>query len=218
MDSIQRMETTMTTTTSSTGRLGRIARMLPVAGLVVTMGLGQADALSAQARRGVRPDAPPRAERMERPRADAPRADRAGPGMRGERPGADARRGPGERGPGTRGPAMLVRMKDRLGLTDDQVSRLEALQRDVFETGDRVFDEQVALRRSVRDGDITVDDVRARRQELAEARRAAMTGMHDAIEAILTDEQRETIADLRDSARVRRDAPRGRRPAPRIGR
>lgn len=114
---------------------------------------------------------------------------------------AVAQRGPrGDRGPGMApggGVEMLMRMRTRLELTDEQVERLDAIRRESVERRAAHRAEMDELRSQVAAGERTREELR----EAMEARREAARAMRDAqrerVEAVLNEAQLQQVEVMR---------------------
>ena len=115
-------------------------------------------------------------------------------GGRGMRAGADR----GARG----GVEMVMRMRDRLELTDEQIQRLDQIRSEVVQRRNAHRQEMDELRSRVMAGEMEADELR----EVARARREASeeirTQTRERVEAVLTDAQRETLEELGGRARA----------------
>jgi len=93
-------------------------------------------------------------------------------------------------------PEALLRMREELGLTEQQVTRLEALRREGLAARRDQMAEMMELRSQLQAGQITREQVRERVQARAEARRSAAEQRPvDRAREVLTDQQRLRLAE-----------------------
>lgn len=99
--------------------------------------------------------------------------------------------------------SLLVRAKEKLGLTDEQVAEIRAaLQSErssMKDLGSRLREARTELRAAIRSTDATEQSVRAAAARLADVQADAAVErmiLHAKISPILTAEQREKIAQL----------------------
>lgn len=120
---------------------------------------------------------------------------------------AEAQRGPrGPRGmgPGVRGPGveMIMRLRERLGLSEDQIQQLDQIRQEAVQRRTAHQAEMEELRSSVRAGQTEATELR----ELVQQRQEAAQGIRDAererVEAVLTEDQRTELENLRTQARA----------------
>lgn len=120
-----------------------------------------------------------------------------------------AQRGPrGERGPAFHGDGdgpgleMIMRMRERLELTEDQIAQLDAIRQETVARRTAHRAEMDELRSQVRAGQLEREALR----EAMEARRETAEAMRDAtrerVDAILTEAQREELDTLRREGRA----------------
>lgn len=125
--------------------------------------------------------------------------DRA-PGARAEarmdRIGRAARDG------GAPGVEGILRMRNQLELTDDQVARLDALRSERVQERAAISSEMAELRSQLRAGTLDRAEARQRRSSAVEARRASAEQARSEVESLLTDEQRETVQQLQAQRRA----------------
>jgi len=119
---------------------------------------------------------------------------------------ATAQRGPrGDRGPGFaqrgQGVEMIMRLRDRLELSEEQLEELDQLRKESVERRTAHQAQMEELRSRVVAGEMTREELR----EIARARRegaeAVRTQQRERVEAILDDEQRQELETLRAQAR-----------------
>lgn len=106
----------------------------------------------------------------------------------------------------------ILRLRDRLSLTEDQVARIKEAQGTDREARDAFRLETRGLRDRLRDEEITRGQFR---EELEGRRSTVADGMityRETLEGILTDEQRSQMREIRREANRRRGV-RGGRPA-----
>ncbi len=120
---------------------------------------------------------------------------------------ADAQRGPrGPRGfaPGVRGQGveMIMRLRQRLGLSEEQIQQLDEIRQEAVQRRTARQAEMEELRSSVRAGQMEAAELRElvqQRQEAAEGIRAAE---RERVEAVLTEDQKAELENLRSQARA----------------
>ena len=109
------------------------------------------------------------------------------------------RRGPsmrGMEGPPAGGVEAILRMRDRLELTDDQVAQLDAIRRGNVQRRTAEMTEMTELRSRLAAGLIQRSDVMAAMEDRREAARGQGEQRGERLESILTDEQRESLRRL----------------------
>lgn len=106
------------------------------------------------------------------------------------------------RGSGAPGVEAVLRLRDRLELSDDQVARLDALRSERVAEGATVASEMAELRSQLRAG--TLDRAQAREimRVAAEARRASAEETRIEVEGLLTEQQRATVEQLQAQRRA----------------
>jgi Spy/CpxP family protein refolding chaperone len=140
------------------------------------------------------------------------RADRDGPGGPGGRGGPGfGRGGPGFGGPGMGGPAGmdLLRLRERLGLTDDQVARLREIR-------EQLAEENRPLLQQLRDSGERPRGPDAQNNPIVQQIRANVEEAAAQMKAVLTAEQTAQLEELRERMRERMEE-RGERRGPRGG-
>ena len=108
---------------------------------------------------------------------------------------------------------LIIRLRDRLSLSEEQVERIKEAQRSDRETRDALRLETRGIRDQLRDEEITRREFR---EEMAGRRAAEVDGMmayRESLEGILTDEQRSQMQTLRRRANRGRGVRRNMRPA-----
>ncbi len=105
----------------------------------------------------------------------------------------------------------LLRMRERLELTDEQLTQLEELRVAALELRKTRMAEMMDLQSRRRAGDLEREEWRDVMAERREANRTQSAQQREQITAILTDEQRDRITSLRPQlAAARRGARAGR--------
>jgi hypothetical protein len=121
---------------------------------------------------------------------------------------ADSLRGPGAEG--------ILRLKDQLSLTADQVKRLDQLREEVVKQRTAHMAQMEELRSKLRAGEIKPEDLRTQMQAQRDATASVRTQQIQRAQAVLNDAQRQKIDELQAQARAfrmgRRSAMRGGRP------
>jgi hypothetical protein len=125
-----------------------------------------------------------------------PRGDRP---VRGDRVVEQARPA---RGSGAGAVERLLRLRDRFELTEDQVSRLDALRSEVVAQRGQSTAELEELRSQLRAGTLDRSEARARMQALREDRRAMVDRSRAAVEDILDDEQKAEMEAIQAQRRA----------------
>ncbi len=107
----------------------------------------------------------------------------------------------------------IIRLRDRLSLSEEQVERIKEAQRSDREARDALRLETRGMRDRLRDEEITRREFR---EEMADRRAAEVDGMmayRETLEGILTDEQRSQMQNLRRRANRGSGVRRNMRPA-----
>ncbi len=132
---------------------------------------------------------------------------------------ANAQRARGTRGMRSAGVESLLRMRERLELSDGQIAQLEEVRGTALEQRKARAVELLDLQSRWRAGELDRDEWRGLMAERREASREQSVQEREQISGILTDEQRERAASLRSQrAGPRRGARAGRfRNGPRPG-
>lgn len=148
-------------------------------------------------------------------------------------PGMGLRGGPGAGGPGEGGPrrhhmragrpgmpGYFLGLRDELGLTEDQVNKLETLKSETekrtVQTRADLRVAQIELRDLLRQDDVAMNDVNPQIDKIASLRAEMLRTLVESrlnAREVLTAEQREKLDALKHSHRPRRD----RRESPRDG-
>lgn len=111
-------------------------------------------------------------------------------------------------------PEVLLRMKEQLGLTEAQVTRLEALRQEGVTAQRNRMAERLEMQSKLRAGAITPEQLREQRQARAgQGPTAGQQALGERVRAVLTDQQRirlaeQQVAQLRRRLEARQ-APRG---------
>jgi hypothetical protein len=118
---------------------------------------------------------------------------------------ADSLRGPGPEG--------VLRLKDRLSLTDDQVKRLDQIRADAVKQRTQHMAQMQELRSKVMAGELKPEDARKQLQAQRDATAQWREQQGQRVRGVLNDTQKQKIADMRARARAfamgRRSAMRG---------
>jgi hypothetical protein len=121
---------------------------------------------------------------------------------------ADSLRGPGAEG--------ILRLKDQLALTDDQVKRLDQLREEVVKQRTAHMAQMEELRSKLLAGEIKPEDLRTQMQAQRDATASVRAQQLQRAQGVLNDAQRQKIDELQAQARAfrmgRRSAMRGGRP------
>jgi len=117
------------------------------------------------------------------------------------------------RGGGAPGVEGILRMRERLELTEDQVARLDALRSERVEQRTLAAHEMNELRSQLRAGTIERTEAMERMRTAREARAGQAEQDRAAVEALLSENQRATLEQLQAQRRAfeagRRSALRG---------
>jgi Spy/CpxP family protein refolding chaperone len=131
----------------------------------------------------------------------------------------DAQRGPrGPRGlgPGMRGQGVeaIMRLRERLGLSEDQIQQLDQIRQESVQRRTAHRAEMEELRSRVMAGQMEAAELRQLAQERQEAAQGTREAQRERVEAVLTDDQKAELENLRSEARAfqrgRRSVIRGR--------
>lgn len=125
--------------------------------------------------------------------ATATLAAQPGPRARGEGPGLGAE--------------GLLRMRERLALTEEQVNRLRALRDERLNEQRTRMGQLMELRSRFRSGDLSAEEFRAAREEAVKGVRERRQATAEQLRGLLTDEQRNRLHEARRELRqaVRRE-------------
>ncbi len=128
----------------------------------------------------------------------APRAERPA------RPDRPERVGPA--------PETVLRLREQLGLSPDQVTRLETIRRQNLEARRARMAERMDIRSRVQAGSLTREEARLMVAERMGAAAGSATEVRDRVNGVLTEAQRERVTNLRRGAMMmqRGQAMRGR--------
>ncbi len=140
----------------------------------------------------------PTTVQAQRPGGQGPGA-RQGQGMRGD---AMQHRGPRagmQRGGGVEG---IMRMRERLDLTEDQVSQLDAVRRETVAERSARQAEMAELRSRVEAGQMERSALREMMEGRREAHEALSSAHRERIQSILTEDQRAQVERLVGQARA----------------
>lgn len=130
----------------------------------------------------------------------APLAVSAQAGERGPR-GMMGMRGR-DMGPGGGGVEMLMRMRDRLELTEDQIQALDEIRAQQVERRTAHQAQMAELHSRVQAGEVDISELREAVEARREAARAMREAQRERVEAVLTDGQKETLQELGHRART----------------
>lgn len=100
------------------------------------------------------------------------------------------------------GVETILRMKERLDLTEEQINRLEGLRQAVVAHRAQRAAEMEDLRSRARAGDFDRDAWREQARARREAAQAFSENVRGQVEEILTDAQREQLQEIRGRARA----------------
>jgi len=117
---------------------------------------------------------------------------------------ADRRRGGVRHGPSVE---AIMRMRDRLGLTEDQLAAFEAIRGESIQRRIAVAAEMAEMRSQLSAGQIERSELMAFMERRREASAGAAERQRERIDGILSDDQRES---LQDTGARRRAVTRGR--------
>ena len=109
------------------------------------------------------------------------------------------------------GPEQIMRMRDRLQLTDEQINQLDDIRRENVQRRTTAMAEMAELRSQATAGQISRSDVMSQLNARREEDRA-MAKPAELVMSILTDQQREILKDVKmRSLKARSGKARGRR-------
>ena len=109
------------------------------------------------------------------------------------------------------GPEQIMRMRDRLQLTDEQINQLDDVRREIVQRRTATMAEMAELRSQVTAGQINRSDVMSRLKGRREEGQA-MAKPGELVMSILTDQQREILGEAKmRSPRARSGKTRGMR-------
>ena len=120
------------------------------------------------------------------------------------------------RQPQARPPAVedLLRMRDRLELTEEQVASLREIREEAVARRLEKAQERIRLGSQIRSGEFTREELRERRKEAREGRdpqavRSQIEARRERVEGILTEQQRELLSNQRRQQARRGQSMRG---------
>ena len=99
---------------------------------------------------------------------------------------------------------QLIRHRRELNLTDDQINRIKAVQGTRREIADTERVQKRELRDGIRDGEITLNELRAKIRDLQALVREGRLAHHQELDAILSEVQKEWFRELRGQTSRRR--------------
>jgi len=99
---------------------------------------------------------------------------------------------------------QLIRHRRKLNLTDDQINRIKATQGTRREVADRERVHKRELRDGIRDGEITLNELRAKIRDLQDLVREGRLAHRQELDAILSEVQKERFRELRGQTSRRR--------------
>lgn len=119
----------------------------------------------------------------------------------------DAQQGPGGRrgmamGPRGAGVEMIMRQRERLQLTEDQVERLDAIRREAVQRRAAHQTQMAELRSRVAAGEMEPGELREQAQAMRQGAEEIQRQQRERIEAVLTDAQKETLQEWGARARA----------------
>lgn len=104
----------------------------------------------------------------------------------------------------------IMRARERLELTDDQIESLDALRREVVQERTTEMAELAEMRSQLEAGQIQRSDLMAFMEDRREDRQGAVEQNRERVEAILTEDQLETLQQMRQRQRRMGARPGGR--------
>ncbi len=104
--------------------------------------------------------------------------------------------------PGLRGggPEDLLRLRERLALTEQQLTQLRALRDQRLAEQRARMTEMMELRSKLRSGDLSQEEARRTMRERMEAVRQQQTAAMERMRQVLTEEQRNRLSEVRRQA------------------
>lgn len=112
------------------------------------------------------------------------------------------------------GVEAIMRARERLELTDQQVQQLDAIRRDAVSQRTAEQAQIAELRSQLAAGQIRRSDLMAAMEDQQDAREGRAEQRQARIDAVLTETQRESVQQMRRRADRQRPGVRGQRPAP----
>jgi Spy/CpxP family protein refolding chaperone len=94
----------------------------------------------------------------------------------------------------------IMRARERLELTEQQISQLEAIRRDAVAQRSAEMAELAELRSRLEAGQIRRSELMAAMEDRRDAQQARVEERRASIDALLTDQQRESLEELRTRA------------------
>lgn len=105
-------------------------------------------------------------------------------------------------GPRSAGVEMILRQRETLELTDDQVKQLDQIRQEAVQRRSAHQAEMAELRSKVLAGELKVEDVRAQAEARRTAAQAIQTAQRERVEAVLNDAQEQKIQEWQGRARA----------------
>jgi len=95
------------------------------------------------------------------------------------------------------GVEAIMRARETLALTEDQISRLDAIRRDVIAERSAAQAEMAELRSQLSAGQIRQSQLMAAQEERADAAQGRAEEVRARVDAVLTEEQRAQVEQMR---------------------
>lgn len=105
-------------------------------------------------------------------------------------------------GPRGAGVEMILRQRETLELTDDQVKQLDQIRQETVQRSLAHQGEMAELRSRVRAGELEMAEVRAQAEARRTAAEALRTAQRERIESVLNDAQKQKIQQFQAQARA----------------
>jgi hypothetical protein len=115
------------------------------------------------------------------------------------------------------GVEAIMRARETLALTDDQISRLDAIRREIVAQRSAEAAEMAELRSRLAAGQIRRSEMMAAQEDRQAAAEGRAEARRDRIDAVLTEEQRASVEQMRTRADRVRDRRQGFAPGVRNG-
>lgn len=106
------------------------------------------------------------------------------------------------RTPGSPGVEMILRQRDRLELTDNQVQQLDQIREEAVQRRSAHQAEMAELRSKVLAGEMKAEDLRAQAQARREASQQVREQQHEKVLAVLNDAQKQKVEEWSLAARA----------------
>ncbi|HSG49606.1 MAG TPA: hypothetical protein VLA43_17425, partial [Longimicrobiales bacterium] len=96
---------------------------------------------------------------------------------------------------------MILRQREALELTDDQVRQLDQIRQEAVQRRSAHQAEMAELRSKVLAGQLKAEDIRAQAEARRTAAEALQTAQRERVDAVLNDAQKQKIQEWQSRAR-----------------